>query len=61
MVEATAGEAGFRHDLVDGHLLEAEAVEQPAGRLDDALTCAGLVFCGVGHRLRSFSATRPAG
>src|SRR5262249_32666834 len=49
LVEAAAGQPGCSHDLVDRHVGEPVAIEQPPRALDDALPRRLLVLFRVGH------------
>jgi hypothetical protein len=49
VVEAAAGEAGVRHDLIDRDRLEAVTIEHPSRALDDAGAGPLLVLRRIGH------------
>jgi hypothetical protein len=49
VVEAAAGEAGVRHDLIDRDRLEAVTIEHPSRALDDAGAAPLLVLRRIGH------------
>src|SRR5262245_47741481 len=48
-IEATMGEAGLAHDLLDGHAEIAFAVEEPSGAFEDFLSSVALLLRRIGH------------